>query len=148
MQRSEKILDIYVYPRTFSHRTYMYTCAHGRTHHDTDGHVYKPVANGPRDIGRHVRSILPNGSSNFHFAPVMPTYVCPPASCLASLFRSSSPFCLLLTLLEERIHPRGTVRGRGERRVRKGDRENLLTSRIALIFHPCKIASAAHLPDD
>lgn len=81
-QRAGKILDIYVYRRTSSHCAYVHRVSRALAHPQhtnstTRGRVYRFVANDLRDIGRHVRSILPNGSSNFHFAPVMLTYVCP-----------------------------------------------------------------------
>lgn len=50
------------------------------------------------------------------------------------------------------IHILGIQKGKGESNKREKRKEkdggNLPTSRIALISHPCEIASAAHLPDD
>lgn len=50
------------------------------------------------------------------------------------------------------IHILGIQKGEGESNKREKRKEkdggNLPTSRIALISHPCEIASAAHLPDD
>ena len=84
-------------------------------------------------------------------------------SLFLSLFhvRTATFFCPILPCLSRpypaggRTHPRagskrraaGRERPTGERHVEK-DRENLLTSRIALIFHPCEIASVAHLLHD
>lgn len=105
-----------------SHRACTRSCAsHIHTHtNSAHGRVWRSIANDLRDIGRHVRSILPNGSSNFHFAPVMPTYVCPS-------FLSS--FSISLSLFLPRVCyfrpislplPRGAIHILG---IQKGERE-------------------------
>lgn len=144
-----------------SHRACTRSCAsHIHTHtNSAHGRVWRSIANDLRDIGRHVRSILPNGSSNFHFAPVMPTYVCPSflSSFSISLSLSLPRVCyfrpISLPLPRGAIHILGIQKEEREReREQPKEKEkgggNLPTSRIALISHPCEIASAAHLPDD
>lgn len=147
-----------MYRQTFPSRVHAIT--HTRTHTNsahTHTCVRRSIANDLRDIGRHVRSILPNGSSNFHFAPVMPTYVCP-SFLSTSSFSLSLSLCYFRPISLPRPPPRGAIhilgiqKGKGESNKREKRKEkdggNLPTSRIALISHPCEIASAAHLPDD
>lgn len=144
-----------------SHRACTRSCAsHIHTHtNSAHGRVWRSIANDLRDIGRHVRSILPNGSSNFHFAPVMPTYVCPSflSSFSISLSLSLSPVSAIFdpypSLFHEEPYTSSASKKEKEReREQPKEKEkgggNLPTSRIALISHPCEIASAAHLPDD
>lgn len=78
-----------------------------------------------------------------------------PASYLVSLslslFLSRAIFDPYPSLTRSHTHPqhpkrRGKEREQPKRKEKGGG--NLPTSRIALISHPCEIASAAHLPDD
>lgn len=106
-----------------SHRACTRSCAsHIHTHtNSAHGRVWRSIANDLRDIGRHVRSILPNGSSNFHFAPVMPTYVCPSflSSFSISLSLSLPRVCyfrpISLPLPRGAIHILGIQKGERER---------------------------------